>query len=83
MPLHRPPADPPTQLYAFDLKKAEQKLLASPLIANAKIKRLPPSALYIDYEVRKPLFYNIFLVGHFEKQVSTVPGKVDPGAGGG
>jgi hypothetical protein len=48
-------ADRPTQLYALDLKKAEAKLLASPLIANAKIKRIAPSTLYIDYEVRKPI----------------------------
>jgi Domain of unknown function (DUF4845) len=31
--------------------------------------------LTADYEVRKPLAYNIFLVGHFNKVVSTVPGK--------
>lgn len=48
-------ADHPTQLYALDLKKAEAKLLSSPLIANAKVKRIPPSTLYIDYEVRKPI----------------------------
>ena len=47
--------DQSTNLYAFDIKKGENKLLASPLIANAQIKRLPPSTLYIDYEVRKPI----------------------------
>lgn len=31
--------------------------------------------LAVDYEVREPLVYNIFLVGHFEKTVSTSPGK--------
>jgi len=31
----------------------------------------------VDYEVRKPLVYNLFLVGHFEKTVSNVPGKGD------
>jgi hypothetical protein len=30
--------------------------------------------LTADYEVRKPLMYNIFLVGHFTKIVTTVPG---------
>ena len=35
----------------------------------------------VDYEVRKPLFYNIFVLGHFEKTVSTVPGKTDSGGG--
>ncbi len=47
--------DCPTQLYAFNEKKAESQLLASPLIASAKVQRLPPSTLYIDYEVRKPV----------------------------
>lgn len=48
-------ADQPMSLYAINMKKAEAKLLSSPLIANAKVKRLPPSTLYIDYEVRKPI----------------------------
>ena len=47
--------DKPTHLYLIDLKKAEQKLLLSPLIADAKVKRMPPNTLYIDYEVRKPI----------------------------
>jgi len=47
--------DQPTQLYAINLKKAEKKLLASPLISHAKIKRYPPETLYIDYEVRRPI----------------------------
>ncbi|HSX26025.1 MAG TPA: hypothetical protein VLE89_03355 [Chlamydiales bacterium] len=48
-------SDIPLSLYALDIKKAEQKLLASPLIAQAKLKRIPPSTLYIEYEVRKPI----------------------------
>lgn len=47
--------DLPVSIYAIDLKKAEQKLLASPLIKASKIKRIPPATLYIDYEVRKPI----------------------------
>ncbi|MBS0625742.1 MAG: FtsQ-type POTRA domain-containing protein [Verrucomicrobia bacterium] len=47
-------ADVPTQLYAFDLKKATAKLLSSPLISSVQIKRVPPGTLYIDYTVRKP-----------------------------
>lgn len=47
--------DQPVSLYALDPKKCEQKLLSSPLIASAKVKRLPPGTLYIDYEVRKPI----------------------------
>jgi hypothetical protein len=48
-------SDQPSSLYAFDLKKGAQQLKSSPLIANATVKRLAPSALYIDYEVRKPI----------------------------
>lgn len=48
-------ADKPINLYAFDLKKGREKLLSSPLIAQAEIRRLPPNTLYIDYEVRKPV----------------------------
>lgn len=48
-------ADTPMQLYALNIKKAQKQLTSSPLIANAKVKRLPPSTLYIDYEVRKPI----------------------------
>jgi hypothetical protein len=47
--------DRPLNLYAYDLKKGEQKLLASPLISDARLKRMPPNALYVDYEVRKPV----------------------------
>ena len=49
--------DHPQNLYAFDLKEGESKLLSSPLIRRAEIKRLPPSTLYVDYEVRKPVAY--------------------------
>jgi hypothetical protein len=48
-------ADKPVGLFALNLKKSEEKLCASPLIAHAKIRRLSPNTLYIDYEVRKPI----------------------------
>jgi hypothetical protein len=47
--------DQPTNLYRFDVKKGKKKLLSSPLIAEAEIKKIPPHTLYIDYEVRKPV----------------------------
>jgi hypothetical protein len=47
--------DSPSQLYAFNLNKAIEKLLQSPLIAQAEVKRIPPGTLYIDYSVRKPI----------------------------
>lgn len=48
-------ADTPVSLYSIDLKKARQKLLSSPLVAEAEVKRIPPNTLYIDYEVRRPV----------------------------
>ncbi|HTD29454.1 MAG TPA: DUF4845 domain-containing protein [Xanthomonadaceae bacterium] len=43
---------------------------------DIKVKREQNGiTLTADYEVRKPLAYNIFLVGHFEKTVSTAPMK--------
>jgi len=48
-------ADHPTSLYAFDCKRAEKRLLLSPMISQAEVKRLPQNAIYIDYEVRKPI----------------------------
>ena len=48
-------SDGSKNLYSLDLKKAEMALLSSPLIAKAKVKRLPPNTIYVDYEVRRPL----------------------------
>ncbi len=48
-------ADEPISLYAIDCKEAEKKLLSSPLIKSASLKRMPPHAVYIDYEMRKPI----------------------------
>lgn len=49
--------DKPQNLYRIDLSLAEKRLLQSPLIATAKVKRIPPGALYIDYKIRKPAAY--------------------------
>ncbi len=48
-------ADSPTSLYAIHPQEAQQRLLASPLIRAAAVKRMPPNTLYVDYEVRKPI----------------------------
>lgn len=47
--------DRPMNLFALDTSLAEKKLCSSPLIAKAKVKKLFPNTLYIDYEVRKPI----------------------------
>jgi len=48
-------ADRPVSLYSIDCREVEKKLLSSPLIKSAVVKRMPPATIYIDYEVRKPI----------------------------
>lgn len=47
--------DIPTSIIFFDEKLAEQRLLSSPLIAQARVKAIKPSALYVDYTIRQPV----------------------------
>lgn len=47
--------DQPKSLFAFDVDKAREKLLMSPLIKDAHVKRIRPNAIYIDYDARKPI----------------------------
>jgi hypothetical protein len=47
--------DMPTNLFQLNTKKAEQQLMLSPVIKQAKVTRMPPSTLYIDYAVRQPI----------------------------
>jgi hypothetical protein len=47
-------ADYPRPLASYDLKQLEQKLRASPLIAEARVSLRKPNSLYIDYTVRQP-----------------------------
>lgn len=47
-------ADSPPLVSSFNTKKAEERLRACPLIAEARVKLLKPSTLYIDYTIRKP-----------------------------
>ncbi|MGE3954033.1 MAG: cell division protein FtsQ/DivIB [Parachlamydiales bacterium] len=44
-----------TNLYTLDLKEAEKKLLAYPLIRTAKVTPFPPDALYVDLTLRQPI----------------------------
>lgn len=58
----------------FNLKKAEERLLQSPLIQEAKVKVLSPHTLYIDYAVRQPVawFYDYHNVA-FDKLGFPIP----------
>lgn len=47
--------DQPSNLFAFDTKEARRKLLESPLIKEAKVKKLVPGTIFVDYTVRQPI----------------------------
>jgi len=46
--------DKKTKYLSFSEKEAEQKLLNSPFISYANVKKISPNAIYIDYKVRIP-----------------------------
>ena len=50
--------DKPGNLYALDIVEAQRKLLSSPLIKKASIKKMNPGTLYIDYSIRQPVAYS-------------------------
>jgi len=47
--------DVPTSIIFFNEEVAKERLLSSPLIAQADVKILKPTALYIDYTIRQPV----------------------------
>lgn len=51
--------DQPTNLFRLNINEARKNLLKSPLITSAKIKKILPGTLYIDYSLRKPFAYVI------------------------
>ncbi len=50
-------ADRPLNLFIFNEKKGEEKLLQSPIIRFAKVEKMKPDSLYIDYDIREPLAF--------------------------
>lgn len=46
--------DKPTNLYRFSIPIAQQRLLSCPVIWEAKVEKMPPDTLYVDYSVRRP-----------------------------
>lgn len=49
--------DHPTNLFRFNAKEAKRVLLTSPLITSARVKKIPPGTIYVDYTLRKPIAY--------------------------
>jgi hypothetical protein len=67
-------ADNPPLVSTFNLKEAAKVLRASPLIAEAQVKLLKPSTLYIDYTVRQPIAW----LGDYENIVVDKSGYLFP-----
>lgn len=66
--------DKPQNLYRYNTKLAEQKLLASPLIQRAKVKKGLKNTIFIDYKVRRPIAY----IGDFANTAVDVYGYQFP-----
>lgn len=49
--------DKPTNLYHLDRGAAEQKLLNSPVIKQASVKKILPGTLFVSYQMRQPIVY--------------------------
>jgi len=49
--------DNPINLYAFETRDAEKMLLSLPVIKNARVRKIKPSAIHIDYEMKEPVAY--------------------------
>ena len=47
--------DKPQNYVTFDEKVAEKKILQSPVIRSARVKKRKPDTVYVDYEVYKPV----------------------------
>lgn len=50
-------ADVPVNLYAFDVVKAQSKILGFSIIKKAVVKKIPPNMLYVEYSLRVPIAY--------------------------
>lgn len=49
--------DRPRNLYSFNTHEEVKKLLKVPIIKEAKIQKIHPGTLHIDYSLRKPIAY--------------------------
>ncbi len=47
--------DNPVNIFMFDEEKAVEKLLKSPLIIDAQVKKMKPDCIFVDYTLRKPI----------------------------
>lgn len=51
--------DVPQNLYQYSLEEGEKRLLAHPLIKEAKLAKIYPNSLYVDYTLKEPIAIDI------------------------
>ena len=66
--------DRPTNLYSFNSKEARQKLLSSPLIKDANVRKIRPGTCHVDYTLRKPIAF----IGDYTNTAIDANGVVFP-----
>ncbi len=49
--------DRPVNLYSLNPRFAEEKLRSNPLIKKARVQKIKPGTVHIDYRIRKPAAY--------------------------
>lgn len=49
--------DRPTNLYCFNAREAQRKLLAHPVIQSAKVFKIRPGTIHVDYALRQPVAF--------------------------
>lgn len=66
--------DQPVNLYQFNIREGERKLLSCPLIKKAFIQKIRPGTLYISYEMRVPIAY----LGDYSNTAIDIEGYLFP-----
>jgi len=66
--------DRPLNLYQFNAKEAEKRLIASPLIKKSTVRKVRPGTLYIHYHLRQP----IALIGDYTNTLIDQEGVIFP-----
>jgi len=66
--------DKKINIHLFDEIKTEQKLLLSPLIQSARVKKIKPNTIYVDYEIRRPIAHLL----DYENTLIDIEGYIFP-----
>lgn len=66
--------DRPRNLYEYDTREAAEKLLQHPVVREAKVRKIRPGTLHVDYALRKPIAY----LGDYTNTAIDATGTVFP-----